>query len=270
MAEVGNFSKLRLQREQLLHAEMGAELARARQNEANARERLIRLLGLSGSQRQFTLPERLPDLPASPLPEQGIVNRAMASRLDLRMARLEIEGLAKSLGLTRSTRFVNVLDASYLNKSATGAANTRGYEIELVLPIFDWGDARTAKAEALYTQAMHQVAEIAVNAESEVRDSYGAYRTAFDLARRYRDEIVPLRKSISEETLLRYNGMLIGVWELLADARQQVASVNAAIQAQKDFWVAESQLQMSLNGSGGGGITLSATPAMSAEAGGGH
>ncbi|MDP1903963.1 MAG: TolC family protein [Pseudomonadota bacterium] len=270
MADVGNFSKLRLQREQLLHAEMGAELARARQNEANSRERLIRVLGLAGAQRGFTLPDRLPELPAQPLPERDIVQQAMASRLDLRMARLEIEGLAKSLGLTRSTRFINVLDASYLNKSATGAPNARGYEIELVLPIFDWGDARAAKAEALYTQAMHRVAETAVNAESEVRDSHGAYRTAFDLARRYRDEIVPLRKSISEETMLRYNGMLIGVWDLLADVRQQIAGSNAAIQAQKDFWVAESNLQMSLNGSGAGGITLSATSAMSAEAGGGH
>lgn len=267
MADVGNFSKLRLQREQLLHAEMGAELARARQQEANARERLIRLLGLAGAQRHFTLPERLPDLPASPLPEQDIVNKAMESRLDLRMARLEIEGLAKSLGLTKSTRFVNVLDASYLNKSATGAANARGYEIELVLPIFDWGDARAAKAEGLYTQALHRVAETAVNAESEVRDSYGAYRTAFDLARRYRDEIAPLRKSISEETMLRYNGMLIGVWELLADARQQVASANAAIQAQKDFWVAESNLQMSLNGGGAGATRLTAATPSSATAG---
>ncbi len=271
MADVGNFSKLRLQREQLFHAEMGAELARARQNEANAREHLIRLLGLSGALRNFTLPERLPDLPASPMPEQNIVNKALESRLDLRMARLEIEGLAKSLGLTQSTRFVNVLDASYLNKSATGGPHMRGYEIELVLPLFDWGDARTAKAEGLYTQAMHQVAETAVNAESEVHDSYGAYRTAFDLARRYRDEIVPLRKSISEETMLRYNGMLIGVWELLADARQQVASVNAAIQAQRDFWVAESNLQMSLNGGGAGAMSLSATESTaSSAAGGGH
>lgn len=267
MADVGNFSKLRLQREQLLHAEMGAELARARQNEANARERLTRLLGLAGAQRHFTLPERLPDLPASPLPEQDIVNKAMDSRLDLRMARLEIEGLAKSLGLTRSTRFVNVLDASYLNKSATGAPNARGYEIELVLPIFDWGDARAAKAEGLYTQALHRVAATAVNAESEVRDSYGTYRTAFDPARRYRDEIAPLRKSISEETMLRYNGMLIGVWELLADARQQVAGANAAIQAQKDFWVAESNLQMSLNGGGAGAMSLTAATATTSAAG---
>lgn len=268
MAEQGNFSRLRQQREQLLYAEMAADLTRARQAEAGARERLVRVLGLAAAQRGFALPDRLPDLPAEPASEQDIVRQALDHRLDLRMAKAELEGLAGNLGLTRATRFVNVLEAGYLNSDASGEAHKRGYEIELSLPIFDWGGARTAKAEALYNQAMHRTAEIALNAESEVRDAYGAYRAAFDLARRYRDEIVPLRQSIAEKTLLRYNGMLVGVWELLADARQQTAGVNAAIQAQKDFWVAESNLQMSLNG--GGAEAIAMTVAAPAEPAGGH
>ena len=270
MADVGNFSRLRQQREQLFHAEMGAELTRSRQVAARERERLTRLLGLAGAQREFRLPERLPDLPATPLAERDIVQQAMNSRLDIRMAKREIEGLAKSLGLSRATRLVNVLEISYLNNNAAGEPHMRGYEIELSLPIFDWGDARVAKAEALYRQAMHRVAQIAVDAESEVRDAYGSYRTAHGLARQYRDEIVPLRKQISEETLLRYNGMLIGVWELLADTRSQIAGVNAAIQAQKDFWIAESNLQISLNSGGAAGVAMSASTATAAETGGGH
>jgi len=49
--------------------------------------------------------------------------------------------------------------------------------------------------------------------------------------------------------LLRYNGMLIGVFELLADAREQIGNVNAAIEAQRDYWLAETDLQMAINGS---------------------
>ena len=97
-------------------------------------------------------------------------------------------------------------------------------------------------------QAVHRTAEVAVNARSEVRESYSAYRTAFDLARHYRDEVVPLRKRISEENLLRYNGMLSSVFELLADARDQVTTVTAAIQAQRDYWIAETNLQTALTG----------------------
>jgi len=63
--------------------------------------------------------------------------------------------------------------------------------------------------------------------------------------------VVPLKQRISEENLLRYNGMLIGVFALLADARAQIASVNAAIEAQRDFWLADADLQMALVGTPG-------------------
>ena len=97
-------------------------------------------------------------------------------------------------------------------------------------------------------QAVERASEAAVNARSEVREAYSTYRTGYDLARHYRDEIVPLRKRISEENTLRYNGMLIGVFELLADARAQVNSVNSYIETLRDFWVAQSDLEMSLVG----------------------
>ena len=48
---------------------------------------------------------------------------------------------------------------------------------------------------------------------------------------------------------LRYNAMLISVFELLADAREQVMSVNASINALRDFWLAETDLQIAINGS---------------------
>ncbi|MBK9116061.1 MAG: RND transporter, partial [Betaproteobacteria bacterium] len=123
-----------------------------------------------------------------------------------------------------------------------------------------------------YRQALARTAATAVNARSEVRESYAAYRTAYDVARHYRDEIVPLRKRIADETLLRYNGMLIGVFELLADAREQVASVNAAIEAARDYWVADTALQLALSGksSGGGPAVRGAMPARAAAPAGGH
>ena len=78
--------------------------------------------------------------------------------------------------------------------------------------------------------------------------------------RHYRDEIVPLRKKISDELLLRYNGMLASVFELLADARSQAGSVNSAIEAQRDFWIAETELHSALSGSGGGSTRMRARP----------
>ena len=175
---------------------------------------------------------------------------------------LEAENIAASLGLIKATGFVNVIEVGYQRTSETGQERKSGYEIELRLPIFDWGDARNARAEHTYMQAVNRAADTAVKARSEVREAWAAYRTAYDLAKHYRDEIVPLRKRISEENLLRYNGMLISVFELLADARQQVAGVNAYFEALRDFWLSETSLDLALTGKSPGTMRMaSSTPA---------
>ena len=248
MLLAGNFSKLAQMREQAFYADATANLARARHQAVAERERLIRALGLSGAQLDFKLPEHLPELPKTPIEPKDAEQTAIDKRLDVLMAKRSTEATAKSLGLTRSTRFINVLHAGYANMSETGEPRRNGFEIELELPLFDFGSTRTARAEATYMQSVHRTAEVAIKARSEVRETYSAYRTAFDLARHYREEVVPLRKRISEENLLRYNGMLSSVFELLADARDQVTTVTAAIEAQRDYWIAETNLQTALTG----------------------
>jgi outer membrane protein TolC len=108
-------------------------------------------------------------------------------------------------------------------------------------------------------RALRRTADIAVQARSEVREGHSLLRSQYDVARRYRDEIVPLRKKMSDEMLLRYNGMLASVFELLADARSQIASVNAAIDAQRDFWIADSDLQFAIHGGSAIAVLPSAT-----------
>jgi len=248
MAQAGNFNKLQQLREQSFYADAALNLARAERAQRATRERLTRLLGLWGAQATFRLPERLPDLPAAPREQPDIEQRAIAERLDVQAARLATEQTARNLGLTRTTRFVNVLELGVLNNGSNEAPTQRGWEVTLELPLFDWGTAKVARAESVYRQALNRAAETAVNARSEVREAYGGYRSAWDIARHHRDELVPLKQRIAEENVLRYNGMLIGVFELLADARSQIASVNAAIDALRDFWLAEAELQMALVG----------------------
>lgn len=253
LARVGNWSRLDQARELVFHADATTQLARASHNALAAREQLSRLMGLSGADLRYTLPERLPDLPARPAELANSEAQAMSQRLDVQIARRDAEATAGSLGLTRGTGFINVFDAGYANRSDTGKPRENGYEIALELPLFDWGDARIARAEARYMQSVHRTADVALRARSEVRVAYSAYRTTYDVARHYRDEVIPLRKRISDEVLLRYNGMLASVFELLSDARDQVGSVNAAIETQRDFWIAETGLQAAINGGGGGG-----------------
>lgn len=255
MTLAGNASSLDLAREAAFHAEAGAGVLRAGRQLDAARERLTRQLGLWGRQAGYALPERLPELPATAVELAGIEGLAIARRLDVQGARAAAAGLASDLGLTRTTRFVNVLELGYASKSETGEPRSEGYEIGLELPLFDWGGARVARAEALYMQAVGRVAETAVNARSEARAGYLGYRASYDVARHYRDHVIPLRRQIADETLLRYNGMLASPFELLADAREQAGAVHATIDALKEFWLAELDLEAALGG------RLPATPA---------
>lgn len=246
MTRSGNASELDLAREAAFHAEAGAAVLRAAGARDAARERLTRQLGLWGAQANYTLPQRLPELPAAPLELSGIERAALAQRLDVQAARQAAAGTAADLGLTRATRFVNVLDLGYASKSETGEPRSDGWEVGLELPLFDWGGARGARAEALYMQAVNQVAAAAVDARSEARAGYLGYRASYDIARHYREHVIPLRKRISDETLLRYNGMLASPFELLADAREQAGAVHAAIDALRGFWLARADLEAAL------------------------
>ena len=248
MTLAGNASALDLARESAFHAEAGAAVLRAGRARDAAREHLTRQLGLWGAQAGYALPERLPELPAQPVELAGIERMALERRLDVRAARAAAAGTAADLGLTRATRMVNVLDLGYASKSETGEPRSEGYEISLELPLFDWGGARVARAESVYMQAVGRVAETAVNARSEARAGYLGYRASHDVARHYRDQVIPLRQKIAGETLLRYNGMLASPFELLADAREQAAAVHATIDALKDFWLAEADLEAALGG----------------------
>lgn len=68
------------------------------------------------------------------------------------------------------------------------------------------------------------------------------YRTAYEIAQQYRQKVVPLYQVISEENRLRYNGMFISVFELLADARDQINHVMDALVAEQQFWLADAVL----------------------------
>jgi outer membrane protein TolC len=267
MLQVGNFSALQRAREQAFYADAALGVAHAEQAERAARERLTRLMGLWGTQTTFVLPERLPDPPAQPRDWPDVERTALAQRLDVQGARLAAQQLAAQQGLARATVVTEGLEVGLQRNSFNDAPSQRGWELGLTLPIFDAGDARRAAAEHAVRKAVMRAEQAAIDARSEVRESYGAYRTAFDIAKHHRDEIVPLRKRILDENVLRYNGMLIGVFELLADARTQIASVNASIDALRDFWLAEADLDMALVGKPS--LTPMAGPTMSSSAGDG-
>ncbi|MDR7334267.1 TolC family protein [Roseateles asaccharophilus] len=247
MQAVGNFNALARAREQGFAAEARLALARAENQRLATRERLVRLLGLWGADAAaLRLPERLPALPAAAREQPDIETLALAQRLDVQAARLRLEQAGRQLDAGHINRFVSMLELGVAHNSSNEAPVQRGWEVTLELPLF--GPGPLPRAQALAREAAHDAADTAIRARSEVREAYGLYRGAWDIARQHRDELLPLAQRISDEQLLRYNGMLIGVFELLADARAQVAAVAAAQDALRDFWLAQADLDQALLG----------------------
>jgi outer membrane protein TolC len=275
MQRVGNFTKLQAARQHLFYADATSRLASARQQAVSTREELVRQLGLTDAQAQaLKLPDRLPDLPKAPRSSEVVAKALSDQRLDARLARLELDSVGRSRGVDLASSLVDVELGARRDTRFEGngdKSTTHGWEAEIRLPVFDWGSTRRASLDARALAAVNRYEAVSRSASSQARESYAAYRTAFDQAKHQRDEMVPLRKTISEENVLRYNGMLIGVFELLADAREQVSGVISAIEAQRDFWVADAALSNTLIGrppSGGAASgSAAAGSAPAAEAG---
>jgi outer membrane protein TolC len=273
LGETGAMNKLDQAREQVFYAEVTAQLATVRQRAASERERLTRLMGLWGGDLDFKLPDALPTLPR-PKALPAIETEAVRRRVDLQVARTELNALARSYGLTNATRFINLLEVSGISKTQREADGARGsgggVEVEFQLPIFDFGEVRVRQAEQTYMQAVNRLVEKAVNVRSEARDAYRNYRSIYDIAQHYQNEVVPLRKIISDEMILRYGAMQIDVFALLAEARQRINASVSAIEARREFWLANTDLNVAVVGGGSGAGDTSRTVAGTAEPGGRH
>lgn len=279
LGESGATNKLDQSREFAFYAELGAQLAQARLQQKIEREKLVRLLGVWGSDVAFKLPGTLPALPRLES-RREIESEAIKKRIDLQVARGDLDLLAKSLGLTQATRFIN--DVDLLGRRTIDKGKTvlpsgdverekrelKTFEVEIEIPLFDFGQTRVVAAEQTYMQAANKLAEKAVNVRSEAREAYMAYRGSYDIARLYQTQVLPLRTIIQQESLLQYNGMLIDVTELIADARARNLSNVAAINARRDFWIAHTDLKHAVIGGGVGGGGGGAGQVAAAEGGG--
>jgi len=253
MESVGNFNKLTRARHQAFYADAATQLATAKQTAMSRQEELVRLLGLDEAQaKQLVLPERLPNLPKQPMSPADVAQQVSQERLDIQQAKAALNAAAKAQGLNQVTSLtdieLSVRRGSVSDSSTSSYSSRRGYEVGVKLPIFDWGDLQRDAMNAQTLAAAHQLEATIRAAGSSLRENYAAYRTAYDISRHYQDEVIPLRKVISEENVLRYNGMIIGVFELLADSRDQIGAVISAIAAEQQFWLADAALQATLIG----------------------
>jgi len=251
MQAIGNFSSLSRARQQVYYADAATNLTSARHAALASREALIRALGLTELQTaSLTLPDRLPDIPETPVSPEDVSSVATYGRLDVQMgvADLKLATTQQGIQLLGDVTDIELAGISETVWSEGERESSNGYELGIEIPIFKSVAQVRNRLNATSLAAANRLENITRSANSHLRESYSAYRSGYDIARHYRDEVVPLQQSISEENVLNYNGMIIGIFELLADSRAQISTIQSFIQATQQFWKADAALRASMIG----------------------
>jgi len=242
-----NITDLDLENEQALYEQAKLDLARAEQRVVLARETLLRVMGLRNTTSEWRVPANFPDLPAAELEQQELERLAATQRLDIAIARRELEIAQRQVPLARLAMLEEtVLDVHY--EREPDGAHTVGPGIEIPIPVFNTGRAARTRAEAQFLAARHAMAALESETASQLRAARATLAEARARAEYFRDVIVPRRTRILELTKLEHNAMLIGVFQLLQAKQNEMQARRDSIDAQREYWTARTDLDRALQG----------------------
>jgi cobalt-zinc-cadmium efflux system outer membrane protein len=248
-AHAGNVNRRDQALQQAQYAQAVVELARVEARIANDREALNRLLGLWGDQVSWNLPDRLPELPSTKPPLEGLETLAITRRLDLAGARQDVQTATYALELGEQLRWLSVFGLGLrLERDPDSGKWLKGPIIELTLPIFDQGQGRIARLESARRRSEKAFVGLAIDVRSEVRESWARLAAAQDAATFYKSTILPLQQRIVEENTRLANGMLISIYDVLRGRQDQINAARDYIGAIKDYWIALASLEKALAG----------------------
>ena len=244
----GNTPDLKLVEEQAAYSQSRLDVAMAEATQRESREKLNRLLGLWGSDTNWKLAGALPDVPSKAPSIHGLETLAVANRLDLAAARADLTSLVKALGLEKSFRFIGVLDFGIASSHDADSPASTGPSVRLELPLFNHGQSRIARGEAQLRLAQSRFEQLAVGIRSDVRELRDRMLSKRDMALFYRDDLLPTRRRILSLTLLNYNAMLSGAFDLFTAKREELEAEKGWIAARRDYWIARAELERAVGG----------------------
>ena len=247
---VGNVSDLDLAQEEASFQQGRLELGRAEAQVSDDREQVNRLLGLWGAESaSWKVDSTLAPLPEEEPALEHVESLAVERRFDLAAARAESAALEQAASLAGLSRFLPALQLGVSTGRDSEGTRITGPELSLELPIFDQGQARAARLLSQVRQARARQAELAVNIRAETRSLRNRLLAARAVAEHYRTVLLPLREQIVKEAQVRYNAMLLGVFQLLLARREQIEAYRDYLESVRGYWIARAELTRAVGGS---------------------
>jgi cobalt-zinc-cadmium efflux system outer membrane protein len=244
----GNIGDLDLAKEHALYEQTRLELSHSEATLIDAREHLTRLMGLWGSQINWRLPAKLPDIPADEMPLEKLASVAIENRLDLAAERKGVETLAQALGITIDWRWVGQIEVGVSTERETDRTWVTGPSLAIELPIFNQRQADIARLETQLRRSQKRLTAQAIDIRSEVRSLRNRLILQRNVINHYRGTVLPLREKIVNLTLKKYNYMLLGAFDLLAAKQKEFEAQQKYFEALRDYWMIRADIQRSLGG----------------------
>jgi outer membrane protein TolC len=240
--DAGNISELQLKQEQAAASEARIEAGKSRAEALRARLALNIIVGLSGQTSEWKTADRLPQPVAREDDPVELHSLARRNNLDLLAARHELAVANSVLASTRHWRWLGGSDIGYEREREVDGTRIQGPTLALELPIFNQGQARLARAEAMVAQAKARVALAELGADNAVRLGAERVRILRQVVVAHRDALIPQRESIVARSQDEQNFMLIGVFELLQAKAKEFDAYQGYLEAVRDYWLARVEL----------------------------
>jgi cobalt-zinc-cadmium efflux system outer membrane protein len=210
------------------------------------REALQRVLGLSGA-KALRVSGTLPKAPAALPPMPEVEAKALAASLELAELRSRLDGVSRRSGLART---VGALPDVSIGVRGEREETTWaiGGALTMALPIFDRKQGSAAAYAAEHDSLLERHEGLVADLRSAARQARNRLVSSHARARHYEGVVVPARKRVVEQTLLQYNAMQTGIFELLMARRQLLDAELAEIETLREHWTARAAFDALLAG----------------------
>ena len=240
--EAGNISELQLKQEQAAASQARIDAARARADTQRARLQLNTLIGLSGAEADWPVSAHLPSPAEEEDSAEALQTLSRTASLPLMAARQELVVMEGALAATRRFRLLGGTEIGYERETEAEGQRLKGPTLNLELPIFNQGQARVARAQALVAQSRARLAALELAAGNAVRLGVEHVRVLREIVDTHRDALIPQRESVVARSQEQQNYMIIGVFELIQAKRQEYDAYQSYLEAIRDYWLARTDL----------------------------
>jgi len=245
--EQGNVNDLDAQKRMNDYLESKIELTHSRVELVRLREKMNKLLGFSSNQC-WSIAADLPELPIEEISLECLESAALCQRLDIHVARLEMERLARMLGVKQWWVYTDLGIGFSTEHEAEGFQET-GVGFSGSIPIFNYGQAERARLHALYRQSQEKLKSLEIEVLTEIRSAREQLLINRNLVLAYQEELLPLQAQIVAQSQNFYHVMGLSVYTLLEVKGQELQmQINYRLSL-RNYWLSRVQLDRALGAS---------------------